>query len=531
MNQEVKIINGYAVKDEKAIRTYDTVALMKSDRNLKQGQHVKTRGYYSVGDGGSAEYYITTQSLTDYQENLGNGLYATLIIKGIANIMQYGVSPLNNDNTNALNNAFSFNTNLEGFDETINVSGALIIEHNEVNYDFKGLTINAVSDSIIDKLISIYSNNTDRIKGFFKNLNIKANGIVNSSLCIYDTRNTYFDNLNITGSLLNEIYVVGGKNTTGCNLTLENCRLENGRKDNLSVCENCVALNINDHITDSYFNNIVSFEYNKHIINKGFNWFNKIHSWNWNNILDTIMFDNYGSCTLNNIMCDTIETFMKCNVSSNIIINNVRSFYNTQAPGITNLIPQLFLLENDFITNYGRLRITSSGFQNYGNGGNDLIVLPNGRNDIPLNMVNISNSYTGTYKVIPHCLDYYQKNLTLDFTNYSIINHRSDTETMKKIINIKGLSLFKIQLYSTSITITPKTWTALCLIEDELLTNKNKVMLGYIFNGSDGSFITIRWRINNNNEIELYVQDNLPTLTSFTIYLEDYNIIEELTNN
>ena len=81
MNQEVKIINGYSIKDEKAIRTYDSVALMKSDRKLKEGQHVKTRGYYSINDGGSAEYYITdTQSKSDYQENLENGLYATLII-------------------------------------------------------------------------------------------------------------------------------------------------------------------------------------------------------------------------------------------------------------------------------------------------------------------------------------------------------------------------------------------------------------------------------------------------------------------
>lgn len=82
MNNEVKTINGYNVKDVKAVRTYDTVALLKADRKLKQGQHVKTRGYYSVNDGGNAEYYITnSQSESDYQENLENGLYATLILE------------------------------------------------------------------------------------------------------------------------------------------------------------------------------------------------------------------------------------------------------------------------------------------------------------------------------------------------------------------------------------------------------------------------------------------------------------------
>ena len=80
MNQEVKVINGYKVKDEKAIRSYDTVALMKADTKLSEGQHVKTKGYYESNDGGSSEYLITdTQSESDYQENLNNGLFAEKI--------------------------------------------------------------------------------------------------------------------------------------------------------------------------------------------------------------------------------------------------------------------------------------------------------------------------------------------------------------------------------------------------------------------------------------------------------------------
>ena len=80
MAQEVKTINGYGIKDAKAVRTYDTVNLMKADTQLDIGQHVKTRGYNSINDGGAKEYYITdTQSLTEYQEILANGLYATLV--------------------------------------------------------------------------------------------------------------------------------------------------------------------------------------------------------------------------------------------------------------------------------------------------------------------------------------------------------------------------------------------------------------------------------------------------------------------
>lgn len=102
MNNEVKTINGYAIKDVKAVRTYDTVALLKADRKLKQGQHVKTRGYYSINDGGGAEYYITsTQSQVDFQENLENGLYGNLhILNGVIKAEQVGIRGNTTDNSN-----------------------------------------------------------------------------------------------------------------------------------------------------------------------------------------------------------------------------------------------------------------------------------------------------------------------------------------------------------------------------------------------------------------------------------------------
>lgn len=88
---EFSTLNGYKVKDKKAIRYYDTVADMKADTTLKNGMHVKTKGYYSANDGGCAEYHITnTSSLTEYQETLNNNLYATLIINKVINVKQLG---------------------------------------------------------------------------------------------------------------------------------------------------------------------------------------------------------------------------------------------------------------------------------------------------------------------------------------------------------------------------------------------------------------------------------------------------------
>lgn len=135
MNQEVKTINGYKIKDEKAIRTYDTVALMKSDTKLKKGQHVKTRGYYSINDGGSAEYYITdTSNNSDYQENLETGLYATLIISNNPiNVKLFGAKgdELTND-TQAIQNGINFIQRSNLADTLYFPKGTYLISHIEI---------------------------------------------------------------------------------------------------------------------------------------------------------------------------------------------------------------------------------------------------------------------------------------------------------------------------------------------------------------------------------------------------------------
>ena len=68
------------VLNEGKVQVFDTVALMKA-ATLKNGMTVQTLGYYAANDGGGATYKITdTESLTDYQEEVGD-LYATLMIE------------------------------------------------------------------------------------------------------------------------------------------------------------------------------------------------------------------------------------------------------------------------------------------------------------------------------------------------------------------------------------------------------------------------------------------------------------------
>ena len=89
---EFTSLNGYDVKDKKAVRVYESLSDMVLDENLKEGQCVSTLGYYEPNDGGAAAYIITdTSSLTDYQEELENTLYATLIIENnTINVKQLG---------------------------------------------------------------------------------------------------------------------------------------------------------------------------------------------------------------------------------------------------------------------------------------------------------------------------------------------------------------------------------------------------------------------------------------------------------
>lgn len=90
---EFSKLNGYDVKDKKAIRYYDTVADMKADTTLKVGMHIKTKGYYTPNDGGQGEYFIENNnelvSDNGSVHTLTNGLKAILNESNI-NVKHFG---------------------------------------------------------------------------------------------------------------------------------------------------------------------------------------------------------------------------------------------------------------------------------------------------------------------------------------------------------------------------------------------------------------------------------------------------------
>lgn len=110
---DIVTLNGYKIKDEKAVRSYESIAQMKADTKLKEGYHVKTKGYYEVNDGGNGEYIIVDDdTLVDdggLIHVLSNGLRAKLINSKI-NVKQFGAyGDGTHDDTTSFKNALSLN--------------------------------------------------------------------------------------------------------------------------------------------------------------------------------------------------------------------------------------------------------------------------------------------------------------------------------------------------------------------------------------------------------------------------------------
>lgn len=126
---------------------YNTVADMKSDNSLKQGDMAVTLGYYSVNDGGNASYRIVNdESETDFQETLGNGKYASLIIEnGEVNVNQCGAyGDGTHDDYDVLNYIFNNITN-----KVVKLPRGTYLISDSLNLNGEHITINGDDANII----------------------------------------------------------------------------------------------------------------------------------------------------------------------------------------------------------------------------------------------------------------------------------------------------------------------------------------------------------------------------------------------
>lgn len=123
--------------------TYNTVADMKADNTLSEGMYASTVVYYEANDGGAATYKITSEeSETDYQEELENGLYATLIKKDRINVKQLGAT--NENLVTILNSLLTKNYPIYVPKERYTISSPILFNNDNCDIIIDGdLQINA----------------------------------------------------------------------------------------------------------------------------------------------------------------------------------------------------------------------------------------------------------------------------------------------------------------------------------------------------------------------------------------------------
>ena len=236
-------------------KIYNTHQEMIADAdNLVNGLNVQTLGYYTFNDGGGAFYQITdTESQTDYQDDLGNDLFATLIINNIMNVAQFGAYGDNtHDDTNAIRNAINCGASEINFIKdkiylitpfTENTSHGLLIPSNTI-IDLKNATIKVIpNDKTNYKVFSFLSVNNSQLK------NGKIIGDVGThtgntgewgyGVSIIHSENIVLENLYISkcwGDGININFETGNTSTFySNNITINNCVCDDNRRQGMSI--------------------------------------------------------------------------------------------------------------------------------------------------------------------------------------------------------------------------------------------------------------------------------------------------------
>lgn len=315
---DIVTLNGYKIKDEKAVRSYETVALMKADTKLKEGYHVKTKGYYEANDGGYGEYVIVDDdTLVDDGGSihvLTNGLRAKLLINQTINALQLGCKTDGTDNSTILNNYF----------DKGNETG---IYFPKGNYYVES-EIDTIGNVIMDSNAWLIANSEmDCVVHINKNLVIPAGSFANNY-----PKNQEFK-INVDGNKLANTGIRTDKlHWSKLTLTTKNCEVYGvhtrynksyGHAENTFDIQTMYDTNDGTNTStglylggsDDIYNNIVSINTKYCVeIHGGDNSINTIHGWLVNSDLwngSVLLKISNNKNHINNLIVDTYETGIK----------------------------------------------------------------------------------------------------------------------------------------------------------------------------------------------------------------------------
>lgn len=244
--------------------TYTTVSDMKAAA-IKDGQTiVRTLGYYTVNDGGGADYYITNIEPDGIYETLDNGLYAKLIIEDdTVNIKQVGaVGDGLTDDTDMIQKALD-NVNTVLITKSV---GSYVITSLHINsynrllgesgvLEYKKNT--AVDGSVLYYIIECFGSHDFEIA----NIILNGNQNYNRAFAVCDGITFGGNNSSVHDNYLYDIpdsgiMFSGGKSARCDNNVIDNCTdcglyVNSGTLDNMRDCtiignkiSNCLASGI-----------------------------------------------------------------------------------------------------------------------------------------------------------------------------------------------------------------------------------------------------------------------------------------------
>jgi len=328
---------------QKGAKTYNNVAEMKADTDLKDGMVAETLGYYGVNDGGGASYKITSEeSETDYQEGLENGLYATLIVKNnMINIKQVGGKTDDETFNNAvlinLINDLELNIFIPKGIFYISTPILLNIEKSKICGQSTTSIIKQASTFIGDELILIYSNNG-----------------------AYNTRNNRIKTIHDFS--LQGIYGVNGKiaiKIGGDTGTTYEGHVDCVQYENIHIKNVDIGLYLNSHLYRNVFTNIIIDQVN-YSIKSDDNQSDQNESTNfigcsfWSGSMYLKMDSNFIGCTLHVNHQEEINS-----VICNLFIDNCdANFTDCHFESLnTSSVPLTRSLENIIVSRYAKVTI------------------------------------------------------------------------------------------------------------------------------------------------------------------------------
>lgn len=428
---------------------YNSVAEMKANKKLRAGDMAITLGYYEPNDGGGAEYKIVNiASQTEYQEELNNNLYATLIVDNEVNIKQLGAYGDGiHDDTNALKRiilkAKNNNTKITSpknktylISETLDISNLYI--------DLNGATIKANMND------DIFVIDTQDYYGKLTNITIDCNNISTTGIHIIYGRKHDFININIIN--VNNIAI---KSDSGYENYFNNLHI-----DASSSATNTTGLYLTS--SDSQYNKIIMKDMTTgiHAIDC-FNNYNNIHSWiskqslvpnssyikakGGRMILTDCYCDTYNYCfNIYDIPCTIMNSNM--NVYNNVGVytneiatNNRPTFLYTNHANGSNFLTNV----NCMFTGYSSSIKTLLSNQNYFNGDLTDCSITNFDHTLAYSITDITNTEATTTTI--NNLTKISKMVTIelvckvtvtaDKTSFTIGNIPSYFRTSKEIID------------------------------------------------------------------------------------------------